>query len=488
MTGILAAILALLLPWLLGIMALLGIWNFVSPRQTGQPGPIPIAAPVLLGYGYILGVYLASLVLRLWSLAGLRFDFSAILLMIGVMSLLAAYWTRHNLSTIQFSSQEGKVLGWQRLLFWALLGLLAIRFGGFFLELWWRPLLAWDAWWTYAAHARIWYESGSMVPIIPDSLWFANQEFAGYAYFPDRFSTIPLLQTWMALAWGSWDDSVINLPWLGCGIALCLAFYGQVRISGVTALMSLLLTYLLISIPLLGMHIALPGYMDLWVATTYAMAGMAFFLWVADSQPGQLALFVVSLIACILAKAPAFAWALTFVPGLLVYFWGRKALILVIASISVIFLGLMLGSTRILIELPFIGQLAIDSFSHSGEQAGDALASDLGQVSEEILNNLLLMGNWNVYGFVLLLLVPALPLLIWVRPISSESVVLLTGVAFILFTFWFTNKGIWAVDYTLFNRVVLHIVPLSLFYLVWIGQRSRLFGYFRAIPSAGPKQ
>ena len=120
------------------------------------------------------------------------------------------------------------------------------------------------------------------------------------------------------MALGRWDDSLMNLPWLFCGVALGLGFYGQARIWGVGPLTSLVFTYFLLSLPLLNTHIALAGNADLWLATVYGMAAMAFFHWLRGGERRQGLLALGLAIACTQIKVPGLVWMLTFVPALVI--------------------------------------------------------------------------------------------------------------------------------------------------------------------------
>src|SRR5699024_3645182 len=140
--------------------------------------------------------------------------------------------------------------------------------------------------------------------------------------------TVSLISLWVSLALERWDDSLINLPWLFCAIALGLAFYVQLRGWGFTLLASLLGTYLLFSLPLLNTHVALAGYADLWLATVYCLAGMAFLQWLrtGDSRQGGLALLLA--LACPLINREGLIWMLTFLPPLMIARLSSKAILL----------------------------------------------------------------------------------------------------------------------------------------------------------------
>ncbi len=84
----------------------------------------------------------------------------------------------------------------------------------------------------WATKARVWFEYNRIVPFVTKDAWL---EMGGAGVFTDRHPdypvTVPLLQVWMNLALGHWDESLMNLPWLLCLIALGSAFYGQLRVT-----------------------------------------------------------------------------------------------------------------------------------------------------------------------------------------------------------------------------------------------------------------
>ena len=85
----------------------------------------------------------------------------------------------------------------------------------------------------------------------------------------------------MNLATGRWDESLMNLPWLLCFIALGAAFYSQLRNAGVSPAIGMAFSYFLLSMPLINTHVALAGYADLFLGAAYCGALMAFHNWVS---------------------------------------------------------------------------------------------------------------------------------------------------------------------------------------------------------------
>src|SRR5207244_1967271 len=77
-----------------------------------------------------------------------------------------------------------------------------------------------------------WYEFRHIVPFVQWPEWIATTgTFIDAA--PHYPATMPLLQVWSCIAFGSWDDSAMNWPWLMILIALVCVIYGALRGAGV---------------------------------------------------------------------------------------------------------------------------------------------------------------------------------------------------------------------------------------------------------------
>src|SRR5207249_6930888 len=161
---------------------------------------------------------------------------------------------------------------WQQWAWMLLLAWLGLRFASIAAEIMWRPLYPWDAWGQWATKARVWFELGRIVPFARADVWLSGATAAYFDASPDNPSTVPLLQVWSCVALGRWDDSAMNWPWLAILAALVAAVYGALRGEGVAPLLALFGAYLLASLPLVDVHVALAGYADLPLGAVYALA------------------------------------------------------------------------------------------------------------------------------------------------------------------------------------------------------------------------
>ena len=184
---------------------------------------------------------------------------------------------------------------------------------------------------------------------------------------------MPLLALWPTLAFGAWNETAANLPWIGCVLALGLGFYGKARQWGESALTALIFTWLLLSLPLLNTHVALAGYADLWMAAVFSLAVIAFLQWARNGDRRQVVLAVLLALACPLIKLEGTVWLLLFLPMLLATrLRGRWLLALaglvIVAGVGGWLTGGVafnipgLGEVRLtpeLIQVPYLGQFTL---------------------------------------------------------------------------------------------------------------------------------
>src|SRR5699024_11199894 len=240
---LLQLLIALFLPWLLGLVWLHTIWRKLEKG----------AWPLILGYGYLLGMLTTTLLMRLWDRLGFNQAFWPLVGLLFILLLLGLWVDRKTAwrgARRAISEDTDKLNLWKKLCLGLLIIVLMIRFADLGLEILCRPLYPWDAWTTWASRAHVWFALKDLVPFVDSADWLHSASKEIYTipawYYPKTISLIPL---WISLALERWDDSLINLPWLLCAITLGLAFYGQLRCWGLTLLTSLLGTYLLLSLP-----------------------------------------------------------------------------------------------------------------------------------------------------------------------------------------------------------------------------------------------
>lgn len=474
--------LAIVLPWLLGIVWLQWLWR--QPRAGYQWA-------LVMGYGYLLGMLLATVVMRLLDALGLGLEFWSVAFVLvaligtGIILSWRIPWRIPWRSPEYGRTAELQVF-WRRAVWILLLILILMRLGGLGAEILLRPLFPWDAWSTWAVKARVWFELKELVPFVEAAAWLAADGKGVYTLDAWHYPrTVSLIQSWMALGVGSWNEPLINLAWLGCGGALGLAFYGQARVWGVSPLLSLLFTYLLLSVPLLDTHVALAGYADLWLATAYSLGAMSLVQWIRNGDPRQGWLAILLVLAGPMIKLEGTVWLLTFIPALGVAFlplnkllWSLAALGASIAAWYVLG-GFTIGIpgledihlTPELIQIPYLGRFTL-SFSLNWDP---------------FIQNLFMLANWHlVWYLATVVIIFSIPRIAADRLLLSCSALVFAGLGMLFVLFFMTQARLWAEDYTSINRLFLHMLPVLLFYILILVNSISKEGFHTGRASSGP--
>ena len=406
----------LLLPWVVGAALLLALRG---QREIAAPGELAWT----LGAGYLAGAFALTLWMRALSKAGVDFGVVAIGAPLLVITALLRYRARIHVKALPAAMRNG----WRVLIapagltragrwaWWALLAWMTLRFVILALEVAWQPLFPWNAWIQWATKARVWFELGRIVPFGDRQAWFAADGAMYFDAAPQLPPTLPLLQVWASLALGRWDDALMNWPWWQMAAALALAVYGALRSLAMTPLATLVVAFLVSSLPLANVHVAFAGYADLPLAACYACAVLALLRFAANRDRGEALAAVVLALACTQIAAPGAGWAATLLPGAIVVLLPRRGIRIAGALIgAIVFLILVLAQTS-----PTI-------FGQRLHFAYDPAWSALGE-------GYFLLGSWNLlwYGVV------AATLLAWrdlVSPLLAPLSLIVCAGATLLFT------------------------------------------------------
>ena len=450
-------LLAIGLPWLAGSLLIRAL-----PLSSSA-----LPQSVVLGYGYFLGMLLVGLLLRLSDALGLGIGFVFPVALLLVISAAAYGKSRSNAAPSGPQGQHWRDLDRvTRALIVLLVAYLVARYAQIWLDIMWRPLVAWDAWTNWAPKAKVWFYEGRLVDFVAPGKWLLAETWSEVRTlvtwrYPEA---VPLSQLWMALAVGHWDDLSINLPWFFCAPALGLALFGQLRVVGVTSPLALSACAVLLMLPFFNVHTYLAGYADIWMAAWLCLAAMA--LWNHARRPDreQLWLFWISTVACTQIKVPGLPLALFLVAALVLsQLPARRFWILLAASIvltgSIFLVGIdwtVPGLGRIVVDgqgimLPFIGEYQLEFHD----------------VSPAVLANIFLLGNWHILWYVLPVALLWLPGLAHRSQVATGVVMLLSY--FLVFgVFFFTGRYTDAVNYSSLSRATLYLVPLSIYWFAYL--------------------
>lgn len=438
-----------MLQWAAGIAFVLAL-----PRRgpwLTQPG----AMAWLVGTGALAGSLLLTLLMRMLSATGIAFGIGTIGLPLLLFSLVCAYiGFRRERGGVRAAVRQGlrtlagfDFVGGARILWWLLLGWLALRFGLLLAEVLVRPLYPWDAWTQWATKARVWYELGTMAPFVKPDVWFSVPGAGFIDAGPHYPATVPLLMVWATLLVGRWDDALMNLPFWLLAVGFCWAVFGFLRREGFSALASLVGAWLVSALPLANVHVALAGYADLPLAYYFALAALAGYRWSQSREWSDALLAVVFAAACPLIKIPGIVWMAVLLPGLILALAPRVGMRLVIA-------GFVAGAVTVLALAQTTPRIL-----------GYALHLDFAPDWAALGNSYFMFANWHLlwYGVIAAGLLARRQ--VFAPPLATLTVVMLAGMSFLFVVFGFTNARAWVTDQTTVNRATLHLAPLM---TVWM--------------------
>lgn len=261
------ALIAVLLPWITGTALL---WYFATFFKH-KPG----LSFRLIGAGAFAGLALIALLMRGSALLGIAFSFWLLALLLILIAALTLFFAIRrttfscNTCTWRSLSPTARVIG-IGLLLWII-----ARFVLLWIEVTTQPLFPWEATLQSGAQAHVLFGQGKLFSFVDSQAWL-NQSGSDlyFSLTPSFAQTLPLLQAWVCIAVGEWNDALMNLPWWVMLAALGFGVYGFVRQSA-GVLLSLVATWLVTSLPLLNTHAALAGLPDLPLASAYTLAALA---------------------------------------------------------------------------------------------------------------------------------------------------------------------------------------------------------------------
>ncbi|HEY2863539.1 MAG TPA: hypothetical protein VGK37_07955 [Casimicrobiaceae bacterium] len=450
MHDLIAIAVSIALPWLAGACCVLALQRDAARRD------LVLAA----GYGYLLGALATTLAMRALDAMAVRWTAALIALQLLALAAIALGFCRSRSPAAlreHWRACRNRLTNLpppQRLLFFACLALIVVRLCGLGLELAWRPLLPWDAWAQWATKARVWYEYGRLAAFVNPAQWLESGSAMQFVdAHPDYPGTVPLLQVWTALCLGRWDESLMNVPWLAILSALGFGFYAQLRRLGTAMAESMLVSYLLLSIPFVDLHVAVAGYVDIFIAAAYGMAAMAFAHWTRTRERTDAVLALVCAIACIAIKKEGILWALTLLPPVLVAIDRRVGLRVVALLGAVTVMYLLFGPREV-------------------DVLGYTLRTQFSNVSRPLFEHLFVMDNWHLLWYVTLAVI-ALRWRAMLSPAMAPMTILMLGAfAFVFVVFFYSSAAFGVIDETLVNRLPLHMVPALAFYLAMLWQKG----------------
>lgn len=451
---------ALFLPWLFGSALILLIntrtdhWNWFS----------------IAGQGYLAGILLTTLIIRIWNGVGFHLHFWAITSVLCVLIIsLTLVALRLRIPPFRIPQLE-TTQNWQRGVILVLLAIIFTRYFTLLQEIIDKPMYAWDAWMNWSPKAITWFQHKDLTNYVNAADWLQlpageGDRTLGNFRASEYPPTVPLIQLWTMMGLNSHDSTLIYLPWLMAPISLGLALYGQLKSIGKSPVMATAAVYLLLNLPYANVHTALYGYADIWLAAAFAMAVFSLNSWQYSKNASTLTSFLFWALFCSQLKIPGIVLsiilALAFLRAALALDFKTELLIAPIFIVALISLA-CIGVT---FEIPNLGILRLTT-SYAEIPLIGLISFSFHDIKQAVGESLFLMLNWNFLWYILLtMLLVAIVRKRFVLPPSNTLFVIMLACLFLGFTFQFTGYYVAALNFTTLNRALLYLAPVTIYYL-----------------------
>lgn len=267
--------------------------------------------PLMLGYGAWVGSALVAASILISAMLGLGTSlFVVVSVLLTVTLTLNLVMRRMAVATPPRPHPLSSGAQALMVLFGALI---LLHTGGWFIEVWMNPLLAEPVLAGPGLEARRYWLAPADTPI---------PSMAGR------------LLLWPALVGGVWVEPGLGALWTLAGLALLMGGYAQLRIAGLSPLGALVAVYMLITLPLVGAQIMMPGNIEIWTATGLGLAWVAALNALRGGGPAQWVLAGVSALPLIGIGAGGMIWLLFAVLALVLARWPARWTLLALAVVA----------------------------------------------------------------------------------------------------------------------------------------------------------
>ncbi len=442
---------ALLIPWLLGFAV---IKLFLRQRQ----GYWFFA----IGAGYVLGWFMATLILRIYDYIQRPFNIYEIIIIECIITfpLLFLKARQYNIEESWLENSPSKLVYF---LSGIIVLLLLFRWGLTTVDLLSKPVFPWDGWLSWSAKAKIFYYNDSIPSLAAGhhAFWklsdFSMLPVLGHRhpYF------ISLIQCYTAMAWGNWNDGVINLAWLGVSISTVSTVLGTVLYLGGRLLPAILVSYAVVSLPIFDAHVSLGSYADLWVGLIFLISTCLFLMFIIYKEWKLFLLSLLYFVIMFLTKNTALFLVAILFFFVIWYQWG-KAFIFGLLLVCISFGGIVVSAGWVNVEwFNYISKILSSGF--------DSKMIVYNPVITDVWREWIVLDNWH-YLFVANLISIILSLF-YKKNKDNRSfffiiVICLLSILIMLMMTFLTVKMSSSGFIGYFNRVSLYFIPVFALNLV----------------------
>ena len=318
-----------------------------------------------------------------------------------------------------------------------------------------RDIYPWDAFTTWMYRAKVWVLNDEMLNFQGVNQWLQSGGL-GYAlpasHYPPSVSAVAAFSS--ALSSG-WDDQSASMPWFFAMLAIGSMMFGVCKQSGLATLPSLAGLYLLVSLPIVGMHGVLAGYADLWMVGTSGMGLAALLLWTQKRQRGALAIGTVLLVVGPCFKTEGWIWLGMGMLFILIHtLWHQRRYAALFCVMAILLAGFRLQS----VNFGALGLWGIHEETIHIGPLGQYLLRPYNALPK-YFEMIFLRGNFHLLGTLYLLALALLTFINWRASVTHW----LMG-ALIICSQWvifgLSSYSLYAETGTAINRLLLQFLPV----------------------------
>lgn len=425
----------------------------------------------LLGDSFFIGVFIVVVVLNIFQLMAINLNIPmtfTVFSIFAMISLLIVIFL--NRKSISISSRTGFQFKISSHIFYlSFFIIIVLHLYHIIMQNTSMPLIGWDAWNGWVAKAKIWHYHGISEPLINRFVWLQSDSVLTnpIVHYPDGLSLLYLFESGY---WG-WNETELNAIYPAMFIALIFSFFGNIKILTDSRIYPWVAVLMLVTIPMVNIHLVLAGYADIWIAAFLVLSIFNAQMFLDKPHIKSFLSVAIFSIAMVLFKLESWVWLAIFVSAFFLSVLStnkRKLLYVIFVSVCFIWwlndglsINLPMGELIIkpnLIQIPALGSYSLTFLN----------------TTTSLLEALFFSKSWGLLWY----LIPVV-IFLTIR-IKNKNTLVLPGL-FLIFTvlflfvlFYMTYASVFANDFTSSNRIVMHIVPLFIYLLVQVVNQYRL--------------
>lgn len=322
------------------------------------------------------------------------------------------------------------------------------------------PNIAWDSWSVWEGRANQWMAHGLGVKVALPQAWLYSDDsiFNLSANYPEGLSLlyfVPKLFTQSSF-------EITQILYFSAYAFTVLVLQNHIKEFGASYFLQLFFILLAFTLPLMGNHLMISGYADIWIAIILVLVLLTYIDYANYKKKAALITLLGYVCLLPMFKLEGWIWLtlLVLAHSVSVIKANKKAKFMLLGIVLLLIFLVWLG---IDFETPF-GPLILSS-SQVNIFSLLKLQIEFTNISELLMSGLFWQNNWSLIWLGL----PFLFISFFTQKQDSTSntihLFFTLSILSVLFLFYFTKASQWAEDFTAINRIVLQLTPCYLLLL-----------------------